>query len=744
MSGNVADVTVRALQQGRLTTNRSSVLPSPNTRAPAFQGSARMGSAMRGDGGAEELMRTLGLLNKAAGSFQEYAERAHQSREDGNAGQGAIDQATGNVDPVLTEQSAAYKRAVELGRERTTFPSEIATFGSGALTELVEKQTSADLTERRAEVEHHIDQFLRSYALDPETGNIRDSLTTPEAKRWLAGAMTEGRQSLSAAAHERIDRRLKDEGLANAGDLAAVQLDIGTLDIPTLRAVLPPTVTDAELRGTLLTTLQGKAVQLKEAGRGADAYRILGQLLGDTTPVDAPVGMVGDETMPSVSQPTVSRRRSRDDVIGFVLNQLEGGPVVVNNDDGGGTTKFGITQHHNPGVDVESLTFAQASDIARDRYWQPAYDDAHPATAAIAFDAGFINSKTFGRELATKFRNDPAGALGAYRERLREIAKKPDKSRFLRGWMNRVDRLGTYLAVGSVEAADMGGGDPAFASASDPLDPVEEARRNPGASLASQLTGGLALQPDERTRLIEFREQLSREIKQEWRTERRKSQDDEHGVFLMRLSGLGAPATRSDITAAVRNGTIRNEDAYSLLRVIQADTERATQEGERMSAAADRARDKDEERLADSMVSSLMAPVYSGTRSPGEALALFNRMAPTVNPRVRRAVLGVINSEANAIEAMRRENPVFVAATDRLDDGEQALLRAVRAPYRDPVTGRVMTVEQQRAIISLEHAKAKRALARAAVNRGDLGNLPGQLETSIASKIRPYFAKQAR
>ncbi|MET0218185.1 MAG: glycosyl hydrolase 108 family protein [Burkholderiales bacterium] len=67
---------------------------------------------------------------------------------------------------------------------------------------------------------------------------------------------------------------------------------------------------------------------------------------------------------------------------------LEGGAQVVDNRDGGGTTKFGITKRNNPDVDVANLTLAQASSIAKDRYWQPAYDDAHPASQPSPFDGG--------------------------------------------------------------------------------------------------------------------------------------------------------------------------------------------------------------------------------------------------------------------------------------------------------------------------------------------------------------------
>jgi hypothetical protein len=137
-----------------------------------------------------------------------------------------------------------------------------------------------------------------------------------------------------------------------------------------------------------------------------------------------------------------------------------------------------------------------------------------------------------------------------------------------------------------------------------------------------------------------------------------------------------------------------------------------------------------------------MGPVYSGSRSPAEALHLFSNQAATMNPRVRRAVLGAVTSEANGVEEVRKNNPDFTRATDALDDGEAELLRLVRGGYRGP-DGKALNVEQQRAIISLEFAKAKRTLLRAAIDKGDIGKLRGELVDQIKAKVRPYVTNRA-
>ncbi|MDK8184272.1 MULTISPECIES: glycosyl hydrolase 108 family protein [Sphingomonas] len=755
MNRDLAQIAIRRTQQDRPTDRRSGILPERrDTRAPELQTFARMGTAARGDGGASELMRTLGVVSRAAESFQDYANRKYQHDEEVNAGQGAVDQASGHIDSELMEQSHAYKTAVELGREQTNFPEAVRAYGE-ELTGLIEHQTSSDLVERRREAEASIEQFFQSYAIDPETGDIKAGLTSPQTKRWLAAAVTENRSRLSAAAHARITERMGSEALTNVGTVAASQLDQGQLDVAELRRLLPSTVTDDQLRGTILTTVQGKAEQLKADGKYEDALRIVNQMLGEgLTPgtvqtIDLPASGAGGVLAATAAvtaaprAPTVGKRRSRDEVIGFVLNTLEGGAQVVDNRDGGGTTKFGITKRHNPDVDVANLTFGQASAIARDRYWQGVYNDANAAVAAIAFDAGFINSKSFGRELATKYRNDPVGALNGYRQRLQEIARKPDKARFLRAWMNRVDRLGTYLGVGpGGQGSDNVIDDPAFALDPEPLDPVEAARQNPGISLAPQLTGGLALRPEERTKLLEYRDQLGREVRQEWQRKTAEKQDETHSGYLLRLSGLGAPLTPTEIAEAARRREITPQQTTNLLNVIRSDADRDEARAERAANEAERDRDKADEQQAQGIVASLMGPVYSGQRSPSEALRLFSKQAASLDPKVRRAVLGAVTSEANGIEEVRKNNPALRAATDALDDGEAELLRLVRGNYRGP-DGRVLTAEQQRAVISLEFSKAKRSLFQSAIDKGDIGQLREELVRNIKQRVRPYVTNRA-
>ncbi len=136
---------------------------------------------------------------------------------------------------------------------------------------------------------------------------------------------------------------------------------------------------------------------------------------------------------------------NRDSTIAFVLNTLEGGARVVDNGEGAGTTKFGITAKNNPGVDVASLTEAQATRIARDKYWFRELDGAAPDVAAIAFDAGYVAGPAVGRRILKAAGGDAGRALELYRGYLNSLAdRSPRHAKFKRGWNNRLDRLARF------------------------------------------------------------------------------------------------------------------------------------------------------------------------------------------------------------------------------------------------------------------------------------------------------------
>lgn len=122
---------------------------------------------------------------------------------------------------------------------------------------------------------------------------------------------------------------------------------------------------------------------------------------------------------------------------------------------------------------------------------------------------------------------------------------------------------------------------------------------------------------------------------------------------------------------------------------------------------------------------------------------MFGTQAPTMSPEVRRRALAAITGEANAIEEVRKNNPQLRSDMDSLDDDEQNVLRVITNGVRNS-KGKMITPEQQRAIISMEFAKAKRTLMQRAIDKGDIANLRKQLADGIKARIRIYTSGQAQ
>ena len=70
----------------------------------------------------------------------------------------------------------------------------------------------------------------------------------------------------------------------------------------------------------------------------------------------------------------------------WVIDVAEGGSRLIT--DNGGLTRFGVSQHAYPGLDIATLTREQAEDIYARDYWEPIRGDALPgALALVVFDA---------------------------------------------------------------------------------------------------------------------------------------------------------------------------------------------------------------------------------------------------------------------------------------------------------------------------------------------------------------------
>ena len=167
---------------------------------------------------------------------------------------------------------------------------------------------------------------------------------------------------------------------------------------------------------------------------------------------------------PEVEAGLVDTREQRK-AVGYVDDPL----------DRGGETKFGIAKNANPDVDIYNLTWEEAKGIYFHRYWQAGHCGELPSRVAVLHFDGCVNH---GIGRANKFLQRALGlnddgavgpqTLGAandadpietclaicdQREKFYRsiVANKPNQSRFLKGWLRRIDEMRAFTCDPSVE-----------------------------------------------------------------------------------------------------------------------------------------------------------------------------------------------------------------------------------------------------------------------------------------------------
>jgi lysozyme family protein len=109
----------------------------------------------------------------------------------------------------------------------------------------------------------------------------------------------------------------------------------------------------------------------------------------------------------------------------------EGGYVNDPNDPGG-ETKYGISKHSYPNVDIANLTYDGAKAIYLRDYWTPLSLDSKPwATALLKFDASVNQGMGYAHSL-------PDDPIEICVSRALRYASNSQITRYGRGWYNRL------------------------------------------------------------------------------------------------------------------------------------------------------------------------------------------------------------------------------------------------------------------------------------------------------------------
>ncbi len=138
------------------------------------------------------------------------------------------------------------------------------------------------------------------------------------------------------------------------------------------------------------------------------------------------------------------------------LFQAEGGYSNHKNDKGG-ATNFGITQRTYDAYQqrkgfaptpVKQITRQEAAQIYYEDYWIASGADKidNFPIALILFDSCVNHGVSAGKSLYKKADNNAEKFLNLRREKYKSIVKNnPSQKVFLKGWLNRIDRLEKYI-----------------------------------------------------------------------------------------------------------------------------------------------------------------------------------------------------------------------------------------------------------------------------------------------------------
>lgn len=662
-------------------------------------------------------MRTLGIVKEAASDFQTYAGNKFARDETANAARGLVDQAAGAVDPELARKSAAYKDSVARGRTASAW-ADYALEMDAELNGIIENQQQLTLEERRDELGAFIDRKFAEFAISDETGQLQDFLATPGAMRYLGEKMTEARAVVSADATKIIEGRFNVEAMGHFTKNIRDQAKFGRVDWPAALALVPATVPDSVKRAAIKDTVFEIVDTLKEQGREVEGQRLLESLddggfeLGvggstDQTAIDAMRGPVAVDIPASTAAPKASPAAPAAPA--YSRTALKGkiaAPESAGNDNavnGMGSSASGRYQF------VEG-TFKQLYK----RVYGASSSQARDAWANKRFDVGIqeklMDALIADNEAILTGARIPITDANMY---VMHVLGSGDGPKFLKASPNTpvadilsatiVRQNPTYFGGGKtvgqaharmasvVGASSADGGevdpveaDPTYQSPGRDLSPLEKYMQGPRSVTANPvLTGGLTWTQQERNAIREMRKRYSETAIADWHKKRGEERSAAAHGMMMRVFGQGAAITSQDITNAAERGDIAEPDAITLYRMLRDDAARERAEADRAESQADRDRERAEADAVDALTADIMAPVYTGKRTPEQANALMLSRLKQVPHAVARRALAEMTPALNALENVAERTPQARDALQHMDDQDRrafmgAALKGVR------------------------------------------------------------------
>lgn len=703
---NLSENRARDVQQQEQIGRRTSIIAERReTRAPALESAASLRTARRGDvGGADALLRTLGLVERAGGDVVSYMQNKNALDEKDNIDRGFADEAIGAVDEEMMNKSLGYRNAVTKGRTVTNFSKASREFDE-ELKQMIEDQDSPILEERLAEIDARIEGFFTNFAQDPETGELRDYLQSPGAMRYLAETIQTTRPKAQSAAREMVETKFKAEAFSHFNANVTEQvLETGTLDLNAARGLLPDIVTDQEFSEQAILSVNNAVQALRDRGTPQDLQMAAGLLAGlkqrSRAPINPGVGTSSATGAPAAGNINATGSAGQlaaafkgtgwsDAVIAGFLGNGEHESGFDSSRVGDSGTAFGHFQWRADRV----ANFQRVVGT-------------HPRNATPEQSVQFVKWEM------DNYR--AAGMTKKQRDAILNAQTPEDAARAIDHFYERSDRKSTRDRMAAARRYFGTPADPAPAAAdaatpapgiklTDPFaDPVTLLERS-GEFVDIVGIEDVLFSPEQTARIDQLYDATTTEL----RTEYRKAKAEQQSVNAARLSlgiaGIGGARTTSDdILRAFENDEIGAEEAIGLSQLLERQADRRAAEAEREESRRERAERKAVEDQIEAQTETILGRLTLGTSTAPEARSEAIKLLsdPRISVQVRAGVLSNVMSVTNSYESALANSEVVrnqqADFTNKNSDPYSALkllapratdarISAVRGEYQDLV-----------------------------------------------------------
>lgn len=645
MAADVSKIQNRTTQQDRITRNRDQMFSRRNTEQPQARVFADIRNASRGDGGAEELRRTLGMVQDAAGDFKSYTNNKFKETERQNAGQAALDGVAGKQNDELFAKSRAYREGITLARTQRDWFEGLPKLEKG-LSELIAQQTDPDPMKRQAEVNDFISKHWAAFAVDEE-GNLKD-FGSPGANGWLAEQMVSARTKAQSAAFAQIDKKLGEESINLMSETVRARLIAGEeLDYKSVLGMVPKWVDPKVAAAAVIETAKLAATDLEARGEGERAMRILNGLIGHfkATPLNTSAASAPAPASAPAAAPA-----------GSLIAPFAG---------------FSATN-------VRSRIGAARGNSAHN-----GEDFPTPVGTPIVAPMGgkvvesFSNGRG-GNQVIVEMDNGVKVGFAHLDSRAVQKGQRVEAGAQLGLSGNTGRSTGPHVHMTVTEGGRKVSPSEYFSknptaqagAASGPAVPPEALQEQPTvtdlansqAPLAAPLAPGL-VSTAQLLELQEFRRTFGNRVDRQKQEDESERQSTNATGFLTRFDGMGVRPTRTEIQEAVRTRAISPQQGHQLLGVLDSDEREDRAEARAITAEARAAQAEAKRDTVDRHSSSIISKVYSGTLTATQASAETLNIAATIPDReTRQAFIREVSGELGAVVDLRTRGPEYARA----------------------------------------------------------------------------------